>query len=442
MASRPGEPSASPANSASQPLENTLNQEIAPADQNDVDGNIQMNDEPRHAPASRINIEKYLIAPQANRRRRDGGSGNNPPAVSNPARTRSRSPPPGRREDQNIRMRDNSRSSNDAGQTAGFNWNPEVRGYLTYDDRGNLVPVDENMNLIENSTVWLDSSNFATNVKGPQAMKDYLRHMDTHPLSRPEYTVKIEFHRVRGHQHIRSVNPSMSQEASMGRDIDRQGTAPARAQSTAPPQAPRRVPQHPAVLPPTVRPAPREPVALPRAPRRVPREPDPRPQEPPVDSKEPPAEAQYPPLQPRVLVCANCGAEGHNLRDCVTHWTPSGDIPGCYRCNSMDHTIDTCQIQPPIDDAARYIIEVVNRAGRPPLRSTRGWNELAVAMNHRVAGPISRMRMISLSPAHFNQWDYSIPAQQQEDKLVLDPATGNLEQIRALPDQGYVPPRR
>ncbi|KAK6952837.1 hypothetical protein Daesc_005131 [Daldinia eschscholtzii] len=153
----------------------------------------------------------------------------------------------------------------------------------------------------------------------------------------------------------------------------------------------------------------------------------------------PPAFQDPPPgSQSLGLYCPNCQSAGHVLRDCVSRWTSSGDIPGCYRCNSLSHCIDDCNVQPPYDAATRYHHEVVNRIGRPPLRSTRGWNQLAVVMNHQAAGPISRQRMGTVPITQFRQWDYNRPAEEQENILILDPATSDLEHIRNLPDQGYV----
>ncbi|KAI1375740.1 hypothetical protein F4677DRAFT_460060 [Hypoxylon crocopeplum] len=126
--------------------------------------------------------------------------------------------------------------------------------------------------------------------------------------------------------------------------------------------------------------------------------------------------------------------------ECVTPWAPSGDIPGCYRCNSLTHTIDTCRVRPPLDLEARYAKEVQGRVGRPPLRSTLGWNQLALEMNHEGPGPISRMMMGRLSSRYFQDWNYLLTDEQQFHLLVADPATINLERIRTLPDQGYEPP--
>ncbi|KAI1808730.1 hypothetical protein F4811DRAFT_569507 [Daldinia bambusicola] len=109
-----------------------------------------------------------------------------------------------------------------------------------------------------------------------------------------------------------------------------------------------------------------------------------------------------------------------------------GDIDGCYRCNSLIHTIDNCPVQPPYDDFTTYHYEVVNRVGRPPLRSARGWNQLAVAMNHQTPGPISRERTATVDPAHFHQWNYAMSAAEQQDLLIATSYRG----IHVLRDSG------
>ncbi|KAI1405814.1 hypothetical protein F4819DRAFT_482263 [Hypoxylon fuscum] len=138
--------------------------------------------------------------------------------------------------------------------------------------------------------------------------------------------------------------------------------------------------------------------------------------------------------------CGNCHKHGHVLRECVGPWSPSGDIPGCYRCNVLSHTIDQCPTQPPYKETTRYFNEVHHRVGLPPLRSEYGWNFLAIDGNHKGQGPISRETMKRVPATHFENWDYRLPASEQENLLVKDPATANLDQIKALPNQGYVKP--
>lgn len=421
-ASRPGEPSASSANTAPQPLESTLNPELAPANHNDINGDVQMNDWPRLTSAAAAALvqsrwatedehpenNQHRFVSRANRRPRDGGSGNNAPA----ARNRSRSP---RRhgEDQIIRLRDNPRPANAAARTTSVNWNLEPEGYLTHNSRGTMAIKDENMDAVQNSAISLNTNTIRASTTGSERFINITDRMSTIAplLVRPEDTVIPVIQIDRRRQHIRSANPSRSQEANMRHNISRQGAAPHSVQSDFQPQVQ----------------------------RRVPREHNARPQQPPAEPEELPAEVQHPPpqLQPRVLVCANCGIEGHTLRDCVTHWTLAGDIPGCYRCNDISHTIDSCPVQPPYDDAMKYQIEVIDRSGRPPLRSTRGWNQLAVAMNYRGPGPISKEYMKGLYLTHFNTWDYGLSLMQQWDLLIKDPATVSLEQIKNLPNQGY-----
>ncbi|KAI2770203.1 hypothetical protein F4815DRAFT_450610 [Daldinia loculata] len=424
-ASRPGEPSASSANTAPQPLESTLNPELAPANHNDINGDVQMNDWPRLASAAAAALvqsrwatedehpenNQHRFVSRANRRPRDGGSGNNAPAARNRARARSRSP---RRhgEDQIIRLRDNPRPANAAARTTSVNWNLEPEGYLTHNSRGTMAIKDENMDAVQNSAISLNTNTIRASTTGSERFINITDRMSTIAplLVRPEDTVRLVFQIDRRRQHIRSANPSRSQEANMRHNISRQGAAPRRVQPDFQPQV-----------------------------QRAPREHNARPQQPPAEPEELPAEVQHPPpqLQPRVLVCANCGIEGHALRDCVTHWTPAGDIPGCYRCNDISHTIDSCPVQPPYDDAMKYQIEVIDRSGRPPLRSARGWNQVAVAMNYRGPGPISKEYMKGLYLTHFNTWDYGLSSMQQWDLLIKDPATVSLEQIKNLPNQGY-----
>ncbi|KAI1773869.1 hypothetical protein F4818DRAFT_452834 [Hypoxylon cercidicola] len=140
------------------------------------------------------------------------------------------------------------------------------------------------------------------------------------------------------------------------------------------------------------------------------------------------------PSQPR---CANCHRTGHLLHQCVTNWDVSGDIPGCYRCNLLNHTIDECAVQPPIDDENRYYFEVTLRAGLPPLRSTRGWNQLAIEYGMTTMGPISRQRMIRVPYNHFDTWNYEIDAESQSHLLIQDEATADEERVKVLADQGY-----
>ncbi|KAF3059407.1 hypothetical protein GL218_04931 [Daldinia childiae] len=392
QASRPRDHSARSANTAPQPFESNLNQEEAPAYRDNAGGDIQMNDQPRLTPASAAALSQSRwateedqaprrnrppVLPRINRRRRDGRAGNNAP--------------------------------NTAALSTSANWNLEARGYLTYDSRRAMAIRNENMNAAQNSAISLGTNTIRATTTGPQSLMDVLDHMSSMAplIVQPTDTARVSFQIDHRRQHIRSANEPLSQAAHVRRHIALRA-AQRRVQPDLQPQAQQLVPRHPTVLP-----------------------------------REHNAREQHPPpqLQPRLLVCANCDIVGHALRDCVTHWTPAGDIPGCYRCNRMNHTIDTCRIQPPIDDATRYNLEVVNRVGRPPLRSTRGWNQLAIAMNHSIPGPISRMKMISLPPTHFNRWDYNISAQKQKNKLVLDPATRDLDHIHVLPDQGYVPER-
>ncbi|KAI1138007.1 hypothetical protein F5Y05DRAFT_384846 [Hypoxylon sp. FL0543] len=142
----------------------------------------------------------------------------------------------------------------------------------------------------------------------------------------------------------------------------------------------------------------------------------------------------------RSLICANCGQKDHELRQCVSIWSEAGDIDGCYRCNKIDHIIDDCPQLPRIRDLARYEAEVLGRAGRPPIRSRRGWNELAVTMSHIGPGPISRQAMAGLPRTHFQKWNYLLPWQEQRELLVPDAATANLDAIRVLEDQAYKRP--
>ncbi|XXH03235.1 hypothetical protein Hte_009633 [Hypoxylon texense] len=147
-----------------------------------------------------------------------------------------------------------------------------------------------------------------------------------------------------------------------------------------------------------------------------------------------------PPQVPFNNYCANCGRSDHVLLDCVEKWSPSGDIPGCYRCNTLRHTIDTCNQTPPYTDESRYHAEVVQRVGKPPLRSTQGWNKLAIQFGHDTPGPISRIRMQRVHPNHFRDWDYSRPASEQAHLLIQDPATENLQAVEVLPSQAYQQP--
>ncbi|KAI4863150.1 hypothetical protein F4820DRAFT_471852 [Hypoxylon rubiginosum] len=143
------------------------------------------------------------------------------------------------------------------------------------------------------------------------------------------------------------------------------------------------------------------------------------------------------PQRPRRVRCGNCGGVGHQIARCVWPSDPAGDIPGCYRCNRRGHTIDNCALQPPMDDQGRYTFEITNRMGLPPLRSTRGWNELAIQYGMLSQGPISRQMMLRLDPNHFESWDYEKKAEEQSILLVQDEATANLDRVRQLPDQGY-----
>ncbi|OTA97679.1 hypothetical protein M434DRAFT_26409 [Hypoxylon sp. CO27-5] len=145
---------------------------------------------------------------------------------------------------------------------------------------------------------------------------------------------------------------------------------------------------------------------------------------------------------PALSDCANYGQRGHCLGDYLTTWSLSGDVNGCYLCNSIDHTIDDCPEHPNVQDSTRYEYEVVRRSGRPPLRSRRGWNELAVRMEQDAPGPINRQRMIMVQRQQFVGWDYRRPSTEQEHLLLIDPATENLEAIRVLEDQGYRSLRR
>ncbi|XXH03228.1 hypothetical protein Hte_009626 [Hypoxylon texense] len=139
--------------------------------------------------------------------------------------------------------------------------------------------------------------------------------------------------------------------------------------------------------------------------------------------------------------CANCHGIDHVLRECVTNWSPEGDIPGCYRCNTLDHIIDTCPL-PRYSAEKAFDIEVYGRSGLPPLRSFRGWNKLALEFNLDCDGPISRQMMVRISRHAFDSWDYNASLDEQEHLLLTDPATASLQRIRDLPDQGYQPPLR
>ncbi|KAI1770591.1 hypothetical protein F4818DRAFT_446006 [Hypoxylon cercidicola] len=137
-------------------------------------------------------------------------------------------------------------------------------------------------------------------------------------------------------------------------------------------------------------------------------------------------------------VCANCNRMGHTLSQCVTNWSPAGDIPGCYRCNTLSHIIDTCHL-PPYSDRMRFEIEVLQRRGLPPLRSTRGWNQLAVLFHLHTGGPISRRGVLRLDRRHFDSWNYNLSVAEQGHLLVLDPDTANMGAISVVADQGYRP---
>ncbi|KAI0117628.1 hypothetical protein F4776DRAFT_673111 [Hypoxylon sp. NC0597] len=152
------------------------------------------------------------------------------------------------------------------------------------------------------------------------------------------------------------------------------------------------------------------------------------------------AQRRRPPPAPEPEYCGNCDLPGHTLGACVTHWTGSGDINGCYRCNRYDHMIDDCSLLPRTPDSVRFQTEVVNRAGRPPLRSRRGWNELAIAHGYDGLGPISRQGMIMVPRTHFNNWNYALSAEEQSNLLVRDEATQGLAAIRTLEDQRFQPP--
>ncbi|KAI0155454.1 hypothetical protein GGR52DRAFT_587181 [Hypoxylon sp. FL1284] len=145
------------------------------------------------------------------------------------------------------------------------------------------------------------------------------------------------------------------------------------------------------------------------------------------------------------VCCGNCQRPGHVIAQCVTNWSDSGDIPGCYRCNRLDHIIDDCKAMPPYTDFSRYYFEITLRVGRPPLRSRRGWNELVnrYGLRHgtdghgNAYGPCSRQVILVVHSNHFDDWDYEAMPNEQRHLLVLDPATATADAIRLLPDQGY-----
>lgn len=153
-----------------------------------------------------------------------------------------------------------------------------------------------------------------------------------------------------------------------------------------------------------------------------------------------PQRRRTPPPQPAAQPCGNCGLLGHSLAQCVTNWSLAGDIVGCYRCNTVDHIIDDCVRFPHTTDCLRFQVEVIGRAGRPPLRSRRGWNEVATARCFRGFGPISRQRMITLPRTHFDAWDYGLPTTDQTHLLVVDELTEDRAAIQAVENQGYQPP--
>ncbi|KAK8007924.1 hypothetical protein PG989_001914 [Apiospora arundinis] len=105
----------------------------------------------------------------------------------------------------------------------------------------------------------------------------------------------------------------------------------------------------------------------------------------------------------QISICANCRQLDQTLAQCVSPISRSGDIPGCYRCNTLNHAVDDCKMEP-LSDRERWQSEVRDHAGMPPLRSLE-------------AGP--RMLELELTPNR-------------------KPMT--VEEVRQLPDQGYKGP--
>ncbi|PVH88965.1 hypothetical protein DL98DRAFT_524578 [Cadophora sp. DSE1049] len=73
----------------------------------------------------------------------------------------------------------------------------------------------------------------------------------------------------------------------------------------------------------------------------------------------------YPPW-----TCGNCREDGHTLADCTRNLDSDGFLTGCPKCNTQDHSYDSCQDnlqgQDPVKD---YHFLVFRRSGKPPIRT-------------------------------------------------------------------------
>ncbi|KAI0020930.1 hypothetical protein F4780DRAFT_740500 [Xylariomycetidae sp. FL0641] len=83
------------------------------------------------------------------------------------------------------------------------------------------------------------------------------------------------------------------------------------------------------------------------------------------------------------VACGNCKKFGHTLQHCVWPYDKkNGDIPGCPRCNTMDHEFDHCHASVgqmlTINEIFKTL--VLDRAGKCPIRSNWPWIEAVLAL--------------------------------------------------------------
>lgn len=133
--------------------------------------------------------------------------------------------------------------------------------------------------------------------------------------------------------------------------------------------------------------------------------------------------------------------KSHTLVQCV--WpTPRGDIPGCPRCNTMDHHLDICPVpaQNHFTDAAAknewWSCLIGNRGGRPPFRTTRSWPTIAVE-NGTIPGggfPVSKAfarEQHRTNRQQFVRYLEGGVSNDQPGRFLDDPATATLFVVRA-----------
>lgn len=127
--------------------------------------------------------------------------------------------------------------------------------------------------------------------------------------------------------------------------------------------------------------------------------------------------------------CPNCNKLGHILRQCAGPPANDGYMHGCPVHNTMGHNYDECKS---VKDTFRmhdhFHMLIMCRVGLPPVLTKIDLREIAAAFPAYRGYPLTAEESNSTSGERFENYDYSLDAEQSQ--LWSESTTGTLERIQ------------